>query len=1002
MTKSHKLLAGTISAAVVASASVSVAAPAVTQAETVQFKDLSENAYYYNDVQWLVQEGIINGYPDGTFHPNEALSREQAAAMFARALKLDTPDNAHSILEKYKDISGQGWSYDALAAFINAGISKDDTTYFYPAAPLTREVMASWLVAAFKFKEKSNDSVPFKDIEKIASEHLPNVKILYENEIVQGNSDGTYDPKSPVTRAQFATFMKRAVSKADISEPKPPVATIPLKLEDAESINLIQIKITTNHTGYNKQHIANKDFYKVEDGSGNIIKVADVQVNQKEITLTLEKVLKSENAKLIVDSSITGEEEDFKLSFKNDKEDPKVVSISPTSKSSYLITFSEPMDFGVENGKQLNNEELFDSLEIDGHKYSVDKITVQRYGQALHVELDSNLREGEHELEFLDTDWFRDYAGNDITKDSIDFTMKYETTAPQLLEIKNVQPNQITLIFDKQIKLRSKGSIYHTASENYPDKADVQNGNELVLTFDAKHLITKSTDVIIENGAIEDLWGNQIKKATRAIEIAADTTPPTISNVEFIDSTVASTSNIKMKVSFSEAVKKDVADDIDNYELKDGKGNTIKIKDIKFENSSTNDKIATFTIDKYYGEVPKQSFTLTADKIKDLVGNEADEMEYSFTAGSEEPPGDFSAKMILNDDEDEVRIVLDYGKKMAVSGSYSINQLELYELKVKDTTVLLDDLQDVSGLDVSFTTLQDGEKAEILIEKNGDLAEAWDDFFDDLVDAVDDENLDEIELIVGRVADENGNRTQSIVNKVKLSIQSEFDVDQVKAKATDVDTIKLTFEDELTGFDEDDFYVFWDKDSDGKFESNEEMDSSMSIDTKDGASVVTIKLDDELDTDGRYKNKYVYIETDGSIQTKNRYGQTVEIKKLKVEDGIAPEVDTYRDKELVYVQPITNDSSRAIVSLEFTDDIDADTLTRLSFVIGDGKKFEIESVFVENSDKICLVVKLDGKRVSDLVGEYVKQKAAISDDNDNIITGIDVRINEEKSSRSKP
>lgn len=1001
MKKSRKLLPSTIAAAVVASAgaTATVAVPTTTQAETVQFKDVSTNAYYYNDVQWLVQEGIINGYSDGTYQPNKALTREEAAAMFVRALKIDKPANNSSILDKYKDIKQSSWSAADLAAFINAGINDDDTSYFYPSAPLTREVMASWLVNAFNFKEKNNTSVPFTDLNKIATEHLSNVKTLYQNEIVQGNTDGTYAPKSSVTRAQFAIFMKRAMtspSRTDQVE-----TTTPLKFEDAKAINLKQVKITANHAGYNKQQVTNQELYKIEDSNGNNIKVAHVQLNQKEITLTLEKALKDGSGKLTIDSAITGEEENFRLNF-SDKEKPTVTSIKPTGKNSYVIYFSEPLDFGVENGKTIKTSDIEKTLELNDYKYSIDKATVQEYGQAIHVELDSNLREGEFELEFLDTDWLHDYAGNELSTSSFDFTMKYETTAPQLVEIKNVQPNQVTLVFDKYVKLRYRGYLYHTSSAHYPRQADVQNGNELVLTFDSNHMITKSTDLILENGAVEDLWGNQNTKATKAIEMAEDKTPPTIKGVEFVDSTIADSDYIKMKVTFSESVKKDIADDIDNYELKDGKGTSIKIKDIEFENSSTNDKVATFTIDRYYGELPKQTFTLGADNIKDLVGNESDEFQYSFTASSEEPPGDFTAKMILNDDEDEVRIILDFGRKMATSGSYSINQLDLYELKVDDTTALLDDLREIDGFNVTFNTFDGAEKAEILIEKTGNLAGIWDDYFFDLVDAVDDDDLDKVELVVARLADADDNRTQSIVNKIKLDVQGEFSSNQLTAKAIDDETIKLTFDEELTNFDDDDFIVYWDRDSDGKFDSNEKLDYDMSMDTVGGKSVITIKLDDELDADARYGKKYVYVVTDSGVQTKTRYGQTIKINNLRVQDGIAPKIDTYRGTELVYVQPVTNDSSRAIVSLEFTDDIDENTLTRLSFIIGDGKDYEVESAVVEDNDKISLVVKLNGNSARDLIGEYVKQKAAISDDNDNIINNINIRINEEKDSRTKP
>ncbi|WP_102344819.1 S-layer homology domain-containing protein [Bacillus sp. Marseille-P3661] len=995
--KSRKLLSSTVAAAL---ATTVVIPAAVTQAENVSFSDLSSQAYYYDDVQWLVQEGIINGYEDGTYRPNVALTREEAASMFVRALNLDVPANAGSILENYSDINGAKWSAGALAAFINAGIS-NESGQFRPTDPLTREVMASWLVGAFNFKEINSESIPFSDSNQIGSSHLANVKILYQNDIVNGNTDGTYGPKDAVTRGQFASFMKRSMT-APAATPTTPPVTVPFDLEDADSINLKQVKITANHTNYTKQQVNNTSLYKVIDENGNVVKVVDVQVNGKEMILTLEKALKN-RAELIVDKSITGTEEDFSLNF-SDSGQPELISVTPTSPYSFLMTFSEPLNFGVNNGKEVTNSNLLKSFEIDGYKYTIDNMTVQQHGQALHVELESKLGEGEHELELQDPDLFKDYAGNNLETDSFDFNLKYETTVPKLLEVKNISPNQVTLVFDKQIKLRYRGYIYHTSSANYPSSAKVENGNELVLNFDSDDIITKSTDIIVDSGAIEDLWGNKNTKMIKAIQIANDTTAPSITSAEFIDGTVASSSNIKMKVTFSESVKKDTADDIDRYQLLDGQGNTIKIRDIKFENSESNDKVATFTIDKYYGEVPSQRFTIEVDGIEDLVGNKSSEYEYSFNASSEKPPGDFKAKFVLNDDEDEVLMVIDFGKNMAESGSYAVNHLDKYQLTVNGQTVLIEDLKQVNGLSVHLKTYQNAQRVEITLEKTGELADKWDDFYDNLVDAIDYEDLDELELVVGRVADHAGNRTDSIVNKVKLAVQSEFDKTQVTAKAINTETVELKFDDEIVNFDDDDFVIFYDRDNDSKFDSNEDLDADVSVKTTNGKSIVTFKLDDDLDSDARYDNHYVYIATEdeNDVTTENRYGQKIEISNLRVEDGIAPKIKTYRDTEQVYVQPVSNDSSRAIVSIELTDDIDKDTLTRLSFVIGDGKDYEIESAFVENDDKIAFIVKLNGNKASNLVGEYVKQKAAISDDNDNIITGIDVRINEERSSRAKP
>ena len=52
-----------------------------TKAEGENFTDVNEDAWYYKDVCIGVREGYINGYQDGTFRPNEPITREEAASI---------------------------------------------------------------------------------------------------------------------------------------------------------------------------------------------------------------------------------------------------------------------------------------------------------------------------------------------------------------------------------------------------------------------------------------------------------------------------------------------------------------------------------------------------------------------------------------------------------------------------------------------------------------------------------------------------------------------------------------------------------------------------------------------------------------------------------------------------------------------------------------------------------------------------------------------------------
>lgn len=50
-------------------------------AEEDRFTDVKSNAWYYQAVTWAAQQSIVNGYPDGTFRPNRAITRQEFAAM---------------------------------------------------------------------------------------------------------------------------------------------------------------------------------------------------------------------------------------------------------------------------------------------------------------------------------------------------------------------------------------------------------------------------------------------------------------------------------------------------------------------------------------------------------------------------------------------------------------------------------------------------------------------------------------------------------------------------------------------------------------------------------------------------------------------------------------------------------------------------------------------------------------------------------------------------------
>jgi hypothetical protein len=83
----------------------------------------------YKAIQWAVKNNIIQGYKDGTFKPNDPITREQAAVMMWRWGGRKTPNNINS--KPFIDINPKASSYKAILWGVENGIIKgySDNTF---------------------------------------------------------------------------------------------------------------------------------------------------------------------------------------------------------------------------------------------------------------------------------------------------------------------------------------------------------------------------------------------------------------------------------------------------------------------------------------------------------------------------------------------------------------------------------------------------------------------------------------------------------------------------------------------------------------------------------------------------------------------------------------------------------------------------------------------------------------------------------------------------------
>ena len=88
------------------------------------YADVNANAYYAMPVYWARQNGLVTGYPDGTFRPDAAISREQAAVLLYRlAEHLGIDTTARANLSAYADIAQlDAYAQDAMQWAVATGV----------------------------------------------------------------------------------------------------------------------------------------------------------------------------------------------------------------------------------------------------------------------------------------------------------------------------------------------------------------------------------------------------------------------------------------------------------------------------------------------------------------------------------------------------------------------------------------------------------------------------------------------------------------------------------------------------------------------------------------------------------------------------------------------------------------------------------------------------------------------------------------------------------------
>ncbi|MBD2055761.1 S-layer homology domain-containing protein [Oculatella sp. FACHB-28] len=116
------------------------------QAMVIQMQDVPESHWAYNDIQTVLRNGIMTGYREGRFFPEQRVSRAEAFSIFAQAYGVFQFPNEtiDEILAQYPDSTDiPAWARRSMATALYEGfVNVDASSQIGPLRPMTRGDMA--------------------------------------------------------------------------------------------------------------------------------------------------------------------------------------------------------------------------------------------------------------------------------------------------------------------------------------------------------------------------------------------------------------------------------------------------------------------------------------------------------------------------------------------------------------------------------------------------------------------------------------------------------------------------------------------------------------------------------------------------------------------------------------------------------------------------------------------------------------------------------------------
>lgn len=170
----------------------------------------SEKHWANNQIKSMASKGFVNGKGEGSFAPEDMITRAEFTALINRMLKFPSKDTDIP----FEDVSEDSWYYDSIKNVYNQKlINGKSFNSFDPNGKITRSEMTKIIGQILINKGYKNNNInqysKFKDVEEIQNWVKPSLNIALKNGLIKGSENQMFYPNKETTRAEATVVLYR-------------------------------------------------------------------------------------------------------------------------------------------------------------------------------------------------------------------------------------------------------------------------------------------------------------------------------------------------------------------------------------------------------------------------------------------------------------------------------------------------------------------------------------------------------------------------------------------------------------------------------------------------------------------------------------------------------------------------------------------------------------------------------------------------------------------------